>query len=189
MMNHWSMHETKRHSICHIFLRFVARHTSTSACPFLWFNRGPLVPGANVFCWQSFTEFSWDCCLARGTLLRWPPCSTLPKNWTTLRTAAFGHSRRRCASRDAFGPSSNRARMARREAPTCSDDHDACWAPSGKSLRIWSSNANFLSWSQCMGGFRGSSVRRRGCPEPNTCGNARHLVRSQDPIRTGGVGS
>ena len=37
------------------------------------------------------------------------------------------------------------ARMARREAPPCSDDNDACWTPSGASLWIWSSDANFLS--------------------------------------------
>ena len=35
------MHETNRHSTCHIFTRPVSRRTKTSACPFLWFNRGP----------------------------------------------------------------------------------------------------------------------------------------------------
>ena len=35
------MHETNRHSTCHIFTRLVPQCTSTSACPFLWFNRRP----------------------------------------------------------------------------------------------------------------------------------------------------
>ena len=35
------MHETNRHSTSHIFTRPVSRRTKTSACPFLWFNRGP----------------------------------------------------------------------------------------------------------------------------------------------------
>ena len=44
-----------------------------------------------------------------------------------------------------FSTSSNRARMVRREAPTYSDDNVACWAPSGASSWLWSSNSNFLS--------------------------------------------
>ena len=35
---YWRMHETNRHSTCHIFMKLVSRRTRTSACPFF---RGP----------------------------------------------------------------------------------------------------------------------------------------------------
>ena len=41
--HYWSMHETNRHSTCHIFMRRVSRHTSTSACPFLVSSCGVVV--------------------------------------------------------------------------------------------------------------------------------------------------
>ena len=63
------MHETNRPSTCHIFLRPVSRRTSTSACPFLWFNRGPSCAECKrVLDGKSFRELSWDSGLARGTL-------------------------------------------------------------------------------------------------------------------------